>query len=76
MMSRLLLQLMWLVQHLPLGLQAGLGRGLGRLLWWTARSRRRVALRNLALCLPELSDAEREALALQQAPACAMASPG
>ena len=63
MMSRLLLQLMWLVQHLPLGLQARLGRGLGRLLWWTARSRRRVALRNLALCLPELSDAEREALA-------------
>ena len=61
--SRLALRLMQLVQHLPLAWQAWLGRGLGRLLWWFARSRREVALRNLALCLPERSEAERLAIA-------------
>jgi Kdo2-lipid IVA lauroyltransferase/acyltransferase len=63
LLSRLVLRLMWLVQHLPLGAQALLGRGLGRLFWWFAGSRRRVALRNLALCFPERSAAERETLA-------------
>lgn len=61
--SRLALRLMQLVQHLPLAWQAWLGRGLGRLLWWFARTRREVALRNLALCLPERSEAERLAIA-------------
>ncbi len=61
--SRLALRLMQLVQHLPLAWQAWLGRGLGRLLWWFARSRREVALRNLALCLPERGEAERLAIA-------------
>lgn len=63
MLSRLVLRLMWLVQHLPLSVQALLGRGLGRLFWWLAGSRRRVALRNLALCFPERPAAEREAIA-------------
>ena len=61
--SRLALRLMQLVQHLPLAWQAWLGRGLGRVLWWFARTRREVALRNLALCLPERSEAERLAIA-------------
>jgi KDO2-lipid IV(A) lauroyltransferase len=42
---------------------AALGRGLGALLWRLAGSRRRVALRNLELCFPERTAAEREALA-------------
>lgn len=63
MLSRLVLRLLWLVQRLPLGLQAVLGRGLGRIFWWLARSRRQVALRNLALCFPEWPVAERERLA-------------
>ena len=63
MLSRLVLRLMWLVQHLPLSVQALLGRGLGRLFWWLASSRRRVALRNLELCFPERPAAEREAIA-------------
>ncbi len=54
---------MWLVQHLPLGLQAALGRGLGRIFWWFAGSRRRIALRNLELCLPELAPTARTAIA-------------
>lgn len=63
MFSRLVLWLLRWVQRLPLSLQARLGRGLGRLFWWLAGSRRRVALRNLALCFPQQPVAEREALA-------------
>ena len=48
------------VQALPLAVQAALGVGLGKLLYAVAGSRRRIALRNLELCLPELSLAERE----------------
>ena len=61
--ARTLLGLLWLFQLLPLALQAGLGRALGALLYRLARSRRRIALRNLELCLPEVPPAERERLA-------------
>ena len=61
--ARLLLGTLRLFQRLPLGVQAALGRGLGALLWRLAGSRRRIALRNLELCLPELPVAERERLA-------------
>ncbi|MEJ7138341.1 lipid A biosynthesis acyltransferase [Amphibiibacter pelophylacis] len=61
--SHAALGLMWLLHFLPLTLLAPLGRGVGALLWLAGRSRRRIALRNLALCLPELSPAERLALA-------------
>jgi Kdo2-lipid IVA lauroyltransferase/acyltransferase len=61
--ARLVLGSLWLLSWLPLALQAGIGRGLGRLLWATARSRRRVALRNLELTMPEKSVAEREGIA-------------
>jgi len=47
---------------LPLGVQAVLGRGLGRLMHALAKSRRAVALRNVELCLPELALPERQAL--------------
>ncbi len=63
MASRLLLRLIWLVAKLPLGFQAALGNGLGRVFWWFAGSRRRVALRNLELCLPELTATARQDLA-------------
>ena len=53
------------LQGLPLGLQAALGRGLGRLLFALAGSRRRVALRNVQLCLPELDETQRVALVRQ-----------
>lgn len=61
--TRLLLALMWLLHWLPLGAQAAFGRALGGLLYRLAGSRRKVALRNLALCLPELDDAARVRLA-------------
>ena len=52
----------WLLHFLPLGVQALLGRGFGRLLHWLGGSRRRVALRNVELCLPELNEARRRQL--------------
>jgi len=61
--TRVLLALLWLLHGLPLAVQAPLGRGLGALLYWLARSRREVALRNLELCLPELAPVERERIA-------------
>ncbi len=60
--ARALLALIWLLHWLPLGLQAALGRGLGRVMHALARSRRAVALRNVQLCLPELDETARRAL--------------
>ena len=63
MTSRVLLAFLWLFQWLPLGIQAAIGSAFGSLGFRLVRSRRRVALRNLALCFPARSEAEREALA-------------
>jgi Kdo2-lipid IVA lauroyltransferase/acyltransferase len=61
--ARAAIGLLWLLHWLPLPLLAALGQGLGRLLWWTARSRRRIALRNLELCFPAWDAAQRHAVA-------------
>jgi KDO2-lipid IV(A) lauroyltransferase len=64
-LTRLALALLWLLHWLPLPLLAALGRALGRLSWHLAGSRRRIALRNLELCFPELDEGARHALALE-----------
>ncbi|HEX2540386.1 MAG TPA: lipid A biosynthesis acyltransferase [Caldimonas sp.] len=61
--TRVLLGALWLFHWLPLGVQAFCGRRLGDLAFRFVRSRRRVALRNLELCLPELTASARAALA-------------
>jgi KDO2-lipid IV(A) lauroyltransferase len=61
--TRLALGFLWLFHWLPLGAQAAIGRAVGRLLWRVAGSRRRIALRNLELCFPHWSPAEREGVA-------------
>lgn len=61
--ARLVLGLLWLLSWLPLAMQAAIGRGLGRLLWLLAGSRRRIALRNLELTMPDVPEAERRAIA-------------
>lgn len=53
---------MVIAARLPWPLQRLLGRGLGALAFVLAGSRRRAAAANLALCLPELSAAERARL--------------
>ena len=62
---RAALVLLWLLHWLPLPLLAPLGRALGMLLWSTAGARRRIALRNLELCFPERSEAERRRLGFE-----------
>ena len=61
-LAYLVLGLLRTLQALPRAGQAALGRGLGRLLFALAASRRRVALRNVQLCLPALDEAGRRAL--------------
>jgi len=58
------LGLAWLrlVSLLPVRSQLALGRGLGRLIYQTIPGRRRIAASNLALCFPELTEAERAQL--------------
>ena len=63
LLARAVLAMVWLVHWLPLSVQAALGSALGRLLYTFGRRRRKVAQVNLALCLPELTPAERAALA-------------
>lgn len=63
MAARALLALLWCLHWFPLPILAALGRGLGWLLYRLARSRRRIALRNLELCFAQHSAAQREALA-------------
>ena len=63
--AHLLIGLLWLLHFLPLPLLAALGQGLGGLLWRLAPARKRIALRNLALCFPELSEPERVARTMQ-----------
>jgi KDO2-lipid IV(A) lauroyltransferase len=64
-LTRLALALLWLLHWLPLSLLAPLGRALGRLSWVLARSRKRIALRNLELCFPEWGEPQRRALAFE-----------
>jgi KDO2-lipid IV(A) lauroyltransferase len=61
--ARLVLGFLWLLSWLPLAVQAAIGRGLGRLLWVLAGSRRKVALRNLELTMPDKTAEERRVIA-------------
>ncbi len=54
--------LLWLVVQLPYRWLLALGRGLGWLMYHLAASRRHIIERNLELCFPELSVAERQRL--------------
>lgn len=55
----------FLLQTLPQGGARRLGRGLGGLAWLLLRSRRRVALANVALALPALPANEQRSIARQ-----------
>lgn len=60
--ARILLGVLWSLHWLPLGVQAAIGRGLGRLLHALAGTRRRIALRNIQLCFPEQTPEWKRAL--------------
>jgi Kdo2-lipid IVA lauroyltransferase/acyltransferase len=60
---RLLLGVMWVLHWLPLPVLGRLGEAIGTLLFITVKSRRTITLTNLRLCLPELPEKERRAIA-------------
>lgn len=62
---RLLLFVMWLLHWLPLPVLGRIGEAVGSLLFVAMRSRRRITLTNLRLCLPDLPDEQRHAIAKQ-----------
>ena len=61
-MMRFGLFIVWLLHFLPLPLLAWAGQGLGMLLYWFGRERRRVARTNLRLCFPQMTERTREQL--------------
>ena len=56
------LGVLWLVVQLPYKVQLCIGRALGALMYRVAGDRRRIATRNLELCFPEKTTAERKQL--------------
>lgn len=56
------LAILWLLTQLPYVILLRLGRGLGVLMRLGAASRRHIVSRNIELCFPQLSTAEREQL--------------
>ncbi len=64
-MTFLLRSSLFLIGHMPLLILHGLGSILGTALWLIPNNRKRIALRHLELCLPELPEVERRQIARQ-----------
>jgi KDO2-lipid IV(A) lauroyltransferase len=60
---RILIALLWLLHWLPLPILGRIGNAVGSLMYIAIPKRRKIALTNLRLCMPELSEAERIAIA-------------
>jgi KDO2-lipid IV(A) lauroyltransferase len=61
----ILLSIIFLIGRLPWNWAMGVGKAIGRLYHRLGGTRRRVTLRNLELCFPEMSLEDREALCLR-----------
>lgn len=57
--------LLYQFARLPYPMVKAAGEWCGSVAWWLAGPRRRIALRNLELCLPGLSASQRRTIALQ-----------
>ncbi len=60
---RILIAFLWLLHWLPLPLLGRIGNAVGWLMYYAIPKRRKIALTNLRLCMPELSETERVAIA-------------
>jgi KDO2-lipid IV(A) lauroyltransferase len=60
---RVLIAFLWLLHWLPLPVLGRFGAGIGSLLFLVLGKRRHIALTNLRLCMPELSEDARRAIA-------------
>lgn len=65
MKNWLALNLIKFLSLLPLSISRALGTIVGSLLWWTNGRSKRVTLRNLQLCFPQMSEQDLQALARQ-----------
>lgn len=61
----LLIAMLYLITWLPYHFQMWLGKWLGRLLYHTAKKRRKIVARNIELCFPELSQTQQTRLVKQ-----------
>lgn len=60
---KVLIFFLWLAHFLPLPILGRIGNAIGTLMYYAIPKRRKIALINLRLCMPELSEQERVALA-------------
>jgi Kdo2-lipid IVA lauroyltransferase/acyltransferase len=60
---RILIVFMWLLHWLPLPVLGRFGEAMGSLMYVLIPKRRKIALTNLRLCMPELSEKERREIA-------------
>jgi KDO2-lipid IV(A) lauroyltransferase len=60
---KLLIGFLWLLHWLPLPILGRFGNAVGSLMYYAIPKRRKIALTNLRLCMPELREAERVAIA-------------
>ena len=65
MKNWLAVTLIKLIALLPLGVSRALASIVGQCMWWSNSRAKRVTLKNLALCFPELSEEQRNTLARQ-----------
>ncbi len=56
---RFLIALLWLLHWLPLPILGRIGNAIGWLMYYAIPKRRKIALTNLRLCMPELGEAQR-----------------
>ena len=62
---KLLIGFMWLLHWLPLPILGRFGAGIGNILFLVMGPRREIALTNLRLCMPELTEQQRRTLVRQ-----------
>ena len=62
---KILLGFMWLLHFLPLPILGRFGEAIGSLMFLILGKRRKIALTNLRLCLPELDERARRTIAKQ-----------
>jgi Kdo2-lipid IVA lauroyltransferase/acyltransferase len=60
---RVLIAFLWLLHWLPLPVLGRIGAAVGSLMYVAIPKRRKIALTNLRLCMPELSEQERRRIA-------------
>jgi KDO2-lipid IV(A) lauroyltransferase len=58
-----MIAVLWLLHWLPLPILGRIGNAVGWLMYYAIPKRRRIALINLRLCMPELSETQRIAIA-------------